>query len=537
MGFKNNIIKALVMALILSMLNNSYAEDESPAPVETRVAEEVAIEDVEQAEEEEQTFDIFEYQVEGNSKLDQLTIEKAVYPFLGEGKTFTDVSNAREALEKAYHESGYLTVLVDIPEQEVANKVVTLAVTESKIGRLRIKNADYLAQSVKEGEVPNFKKIQSDIAKLNRTKDRRVTPVMKAGDKYGTVDVDLKVDDKPPLHGSLELNDRYNQGTSRWRLGGTISHDNMFDRDHSFSLSFLVSPEDTSDVKVLSSNYLMRFDDSDALLAIYGVLSKSEVSTIGGIDVLGDGKILGMRYIKPLPSSGNYYHSLSAGVDYKDFGQSIIFGDELKQPIRYAPFSASYTGTWQHKSSITNLTTGTVFGLSGFFSNESDFNLRRNGANANFFILNTELNHTKTFESGLQAFGRINTQFSGSRLVNNEQFLAGGVDTVRGYLETQAASDQGISTRFELRSKRLLKDVNWLNDFKLSAFHDFAYLYMNDVQDGEDEEQALHGVGLGVNLKALKHWNLTWYAAWALKDNFVKDAGDFQSHLRLWYDF
>lgn len=498
-----------------------------------------------EAEEEAPKFDIFEYQVEGNSKLSQVEIEKAVYPFLGEGKTFEDVSKAREALEKTYHEAGYLTVLVDIPEQEVANKVVTLSVTESKIGKLRVKNADYyglgriktLAPSVQEGEVPNFKKIQKDIAKLNRTQDRRVTPVMKAGDKYGTVDVDLKVDDKPPVHGSIEVNDRYNQGTSRWRLGGTVSYDNLFDRDHSLSASFLVSPEDTSDVKVVSGNYLMRFDSTDALLAIYGVYSKSEVSTIGGIDVLGDGKILGVRYIKPLPSYDNYYHSISAGIDYKDFGQSIILGQSIEQPIRYAPFSASYTGTWQHQKSVTNLTAGTTFGLNGFLSSETDFAARRSGAKPNFFIVNTELNHTRDLESGLQIYGRLNTHLSGSRLVNNEQFLAGGVDTVRGYLETQAAGDQGLNTRLELRSPRLFKQINWLDSLKLSVFHDFSYLYTNDAQDGEDVEQSLHGAGFGVNLKAFKRFNLNWFAAWALKDNFVKEKGDFQSHLRVWLDF
>lgn len=498
----------------------------------------------------EEKFDVFEYQIEGNTKLSNVEIETAVYPFLGEKRTFTDVRNAREALEKAYHQLGYLTVLVDIPEQEVANKVVKLSVTESTIGKLRIKDSDYyslgriktLAKSVKEGEVPNFNDIQEDITKLNRTADRRVTPVMRAGEKYGTVDVDLKVEDKPPLHGSLEINDRYNQGTPRWRLGGNLSYDNLFDRDHSLSLSFLVSPEDNADsVKVLSSNYLMRFDETDALLAIYGVISRSEISTIGGINVLGDGEILGARYIKPLPSLSNYYHSLSVGVDYKNFGQSIVVGDvnggTINQPIKYAPFSASYTGTWQGQSSTTNLTLGTIFGLRDFLASEGDFDARRSGAKPNFFIVNSEVNHTHYFENGFEAYGKVNTQFTDSRLVNNEQYLAGGVDSVRGYLETESAGDQGMNTRFEIRTPRLFKSVDWLNEFKLLAFHDFAYLHTNDAQAGEEKNQKIEGTGFGLNLKAFNHWNLRWYTGWALRNSLVKDAGDYQSHIRVWYDF
>src|SRR5450830_6464 len=137
-------------------------------------------------------FDILEFQVEGNTKLSNVQIEAAVYPQMGEKKTIADVEKARESLEKAYHSAGYLTVLVDIPEQDVDKKTVKLNVTEGKVGHLRIKE---LAPSVQEGEVPHVPTVQADIARLNRTSDKRVTPVMKAGKVFGTVDVDLKVED------------------------------------------------------------------------------------------------------------------------------------------------------------------------------------------------------------------------------------------------------------------------------------------------------------------------------------------------------
>ncbi|NBX00858.1 MAG: ShlB/FhaC/HecB family hemolysin secretion/activation protein, partial [Methylophilaceae bacterium] len=155
-------------------------------------------------------FDILEFQVEGNTKLTKMQVEAAVYPQMGEKKTIADVEKAREALEKAYHRIGYLTVLVDIPEQDVDKKVVRLNVTEGKVGILRVRDSKYftlgrikeLSPSVTEGQVPHFPTVQKDIARLNRTADKQVTPVMKAGKKFGTVDVDLKVEDKLPVHAS-----------------------------------------------------------------------------------------------------------------------------------------------------------------------------------------------------------------------------------------------------------------------------------------------------------------------------------------------
>ena len=47
-------------------------------------------------------FDMLEMQVDGNSVLDQQLIEKTLYPFLGTGKTVSDVEKARQTLEAVY---------------------------------------------------------------------------------------------------------------------------------------------------------------------------------------------------------------------------------------------------------------------------------------------------------------------------------------------------------------------------------------------------------------------------------------------------
>ena len=490
-------------------------------------------------------FDILEFQVQGNTKLSTEQIEASVYPHMGERKTIADVNAARESLEKTYHQAGYLTVLVDIPEQDVDKKIVRLNVTEGKVGRLRVKDADYftlarikeLSPSVQEGEVPHFPTVQKDIARLNRTADKRVTPVMKAGKVFGTVDVDLKVEDTLPVHASLELNDRYSRDTTRLRLGGMIRYDNLWQRDHSLSLNFLISPENIDEVKVISANYLMRFDSSDLLLALYGVKSKSSVATVGGINILGDGTILGARLIKPLPSLDNYYHSLSLGLDYKDFGQTVVFGNNFETPVTYAPLSASYSGTWQGAAGRTQLTTSVTAGLRGFVSEESEFAAKRSGAKSNFFVAKIDLQRTQNLPMGFEGMAKIDGQYTGSPLISNEQFLIGGADTVRGYLESEEAGDQGMHSTIELRSPPLLKDMTWLQNAKLSAFYDIAQIRTIDPAIGQPKQTVLSGIGLGFRANAWKNFNLNLDLAWPLKDSAATKKGDFTSHMRFWYEF
>jgi hemolysin activation/secretion protein len=490
-------------------------------------------------------FDIFEFQVEGNTKLKNEQIESAVYPHMGEKKTIDDVNKARDALEKTYHQAGYLTVLVDIPEQEVNKKVVRLNVTEGKVAKLRIKDSHYfslgrikeLSPSVKEGEVPHFPTLQADITRLNRTADKRVTPVLRAGKTFGTVDVDLKVEDTLPVHANLELNNRYSRDTTKPRIGGMIRYDNLWQREHSLSFNFLVSPENTEEVQVLSANYLMRFDTSDMLLALYGVKSKSNVATVGGINILGDGTILGARLIKPLPTSDNYFHSISLGIDYKDFGQTIVFGSEFDTPVTYAPLSAAYSGTWQGKTGRTQLNTGVNLGLRGFASEESEFAARRTGAKSNFFVAKIDLQRVQNLPKDFQLLAKIVGQYSGTTLIPNEQWLVGGADTVRGYLESEEAGDQGIHSTLELSTPALFKDVAWLQNAKLAAFYDIAKIRTIDPAVGQEGQSVLSGYGIGMRAKAWKNVNLNLDMAWALNDSADTKKGDFLSHIRFWYEF
>ncbi|MEP6879847.1 MAG: POTRA domain-containing protein, partial [Nitrosospira sp.] len=149
-------------------------------------------------------FDVFEYRVEGTTLLPVTMVEQAVYPYLGEKKTLEDVEKARDALERAYHGEGYLTVLVSIPQQKVDSAVVTLTVTEAPVKRLRVVDSRYFSPAdikaavpeLAEGNVPNFPEMQKQLASLSRSADRRITPVLRAGKTPGTVEVDLKVKDQ-----------------------------------------------------------------------------------------------------------------------------------------------------------------------------------------------------------------------------------------------------------------------------------------------------------------------------------------------------
>ena len=522
------------------------------AEAQTNVAEPKPAEvKPEQKAEKAPTFNVFEFKVDGNTVLPNSKIEVAVYPFMGEAKTIDDVEKARSALEKTYQDNGYLTVSVSIPQQEVDAGIVRLLVTEGSVETLRIKDSQYTSLAeiksrvaeFQEGKVPHFPTAQQQLGTVNKGQNRQVTPVLRPGKSPGKVEVDLKVQDKLPLHGSLELNDRYSPNTTETRLNGSVRYENLWQKDHSVGLSFQVSPEDLNEVKVFSGTYVIPRLNGD-YFAAYGVISDSDISAVGDVNVIGKGYIAGARYIHPLPSTESYYQGLTLGADYKTFKESVVLlgADGFNTPISYLAFVLGYDGTYQTPVSQTQANLTFNFAPRGLGNNEREFNLKRNDAKPNYAFLRTDIKHTQKLplEWSLQA--KLSGQIASEKLISAEQFTIGGVDSVRGYLESSELGDNGALASLELRTPQLKKYISqhlfsdYIKDFYAFGFVDAGVTRVYDISGG-DSTRDLLSAGMGFKLKGNGGLFTNLDYAHAYKDAIDVDKGDDRLHFRVGYEW
>ena len=109
----------------------------------------------------------------------------------------------------------------------------------------------------KPGTVPNFDAVQKELALVDRGDDLRVTPVLRESGTPGQIDVDLDVQDRLPLHASLEINNRYSADTAHLRLIGEVDYDDLFGKNQTLSLQYQTAPERPDEVKVWSLSYLI----------------------------------------------------------------------------------------------------------------------------------------------------------------------------------------------------------------------------------------------------------------------------------------
>jgi hemolysin activation/secretion protein len=495
---------SLFLLAYLAAGNQCGADSEGPPPFQ----------DAPPAE----TFLIKEYRIVGSKALSRDSVDKAVYNHLGPGRSPEDVENARTALEKAYHDEGFQTVSVSIPPQGVESGVIVLKVTEAAVGRLRVKGSRFfdiekikrMAPSLAEGAVPNFNDVQRDILALNQNGDLQISPSLAPGKAPDTVDVELTVKDKFPLHGSVELNNRYSPNTTPLRLDAAIRYDNLWQLGHTIGAAFQIAPQRPSDALVYSGYYIARTEAIDwAALMLQATRQNSEVSTLGGTDSLGNGEIYGGRLLFNLPPKKGFFHSASLGLDYKSFTQDLVVGNQtISSPLNYWPFTASYNANSIGKHYETGLSAGITFSFRGTSEQEAlEFDNRRYNSSANFFYFRGGIDHTQNLPWDFQLLAAVQGQASANPLVDTEQFSLGGLNTVRGYLESVVVGDNAVSGTLQFQTPSLLARLPEGNEWRFFVFIDGGYAMLNDPLPEQESTFTLWSYGIGTSIRLVGHLN------------------------------
>lgn len=453
-------------------------------------------------------LDILAYDVVGNTLLDQYTLEKTLYPLLGPGRTLGDVGRAREALETAYRERGFETVVVEIPEQDGSDGTIQFNVIEARVGSLEVKGNRHVSDATiaravaafTPGTVPNLPEAQAQLTELNRVADRPVSPILKPGADPGTIDVELEVDDRRAWHASLELTNDHSVNTEPLRLSASLRYADLWRKGHSASFSYFVAPEDRENAEVFSGSYLAPIANSRWSVLLFGYSSTSDVPSAAGTSVLGDGYSIGVRALRQIGATGELSHSVSFGADWKDFDEDITIGDTvLSAPVEYVSLYGGYTLARLGDKATTTATLSVSTGVRVGNSQRFDFDTRRLFASGNFVKVNLEADHSiDIWRDGGMSF-RLGAQAADQPVISSEQISFGGLNSVRGYLQSEAVGDSGVFGSVELRSPS--EDFLFVDEARFFLFVDGAYAHLLDTPAEQDDDFTLLSVGTGARIR------------------------------------
>ena len=197
-------------------------------------------------------FRVDRYLVEGNTILPAATVG-AIFTnapgAFGTNVTIDAILSAAGALQEAYRARGYMTVVVGLPQQSLADAVVRVTVTEAPLAAINVAGNRYFSSNNVIRALPglrtnlllNAKVFQRQLDAANLSRDRSIYPVLGKGPEPGTSALTLNVKDTLPWHARLEVNNEATPGTPDLRANFSSQYDNLWDWEHQVGLQYSFS--------------------------------------------------------------------------------------------------------------------------------------------------------------------------------------------------------------------------------------------------------------------------------------------------------
>jgi len=370
-------------------------------------------------------------------------LQQFAAPLIGKTVTIQEINKVIENISKAYVENDYFTSRAYLPEQNVADGILKIALYEGRVGKISVENnkwtrSSYITNRIdtKEGDLFKLRALEKQVITFNNYNDVKLNVKIKPGEEVGTTDVAIKTDDKLPFHvtGVFDNMGRENIGVLR---GGAI----------------------------LSADSLFGYRDKFAAGGYFGKHSQVVFSDYN-IPVNKKGTRVGASFA--------YNHVAIKNGPFKDFGitgKTFAYTGYVSHPIIQKPNMSlnSYTAgnvklTSTDASDITLYKTHSYSGtqginarwdtpkgiwLTGHYGTVGYFDSQ--GLNRVFFKYEGNGVRLHDFGHGIIGEFRVAGQWSPTdKLPWIEQYQTGGMSSIRGYSEGVLIGRSGYNTTAEI---------------------------------------------------------------------------------------
>lgn len=459
------------------------------------------------------TFQILGYRVLGNTLLDKQQIDQATSPFIGPKSDFETIQRALEALEKRYVSSGYGSVRVELPEQELDAGLVTLQVVEGVLGDITVQSSGFFDDNnirhsltaLRPGQPVNVFALNRNLVLANEGGSKVTNVTFRRSANNQDVDATVKVQGEDPQRWLAVMDNTGSDLNGRYRNGLVYQNANVWNRDHALLLQLMSSPGYWGQVRILGLSYriplyglgdAVEFNISDSNVNSRGTVSGTDIAAVG------KGSIVGFRYTRNLNPSAEWQQKISAGLESRRYGNSGNTGDSNLSTL---PFTLGYSGSWRTAQADWSWNATLLKNFpAGPFGREADLSADggRLGARAAFETLKFGAQWTTRFENQWTLRAGLSGQFTHDALIAAEQFGIGGADSVRGFSEREVASDQGVRAGVELGFAPWEADPLRLIPL---LFVDGAAVRRNAPLPGEVSAQQLSSAGMGLRAAYGRH--------------------------------
>ncbi len=402
------------------------------------------------------------FRISGLTAIPEEEIKAVLVPFTGKVLGLAQLEAAADAVTRLYRSRGFFLARAYLPQQDIRDGIVEIAVLEGRLGQVRVKTAGSarLLQAVAErtiasrqqpGSLVEESGLERSLLLLNDLPGVIAQSSLSPGATVGTTDLGVEISEGGLVSGSVDLDSYGNRFTGEARLGAQI---NLLDPSGYGDAATLRAQASSGLASVRGANTLPIGADGFSLTVSGSALRYELCCDFAPLRAKGTAAELRLNASYPLirSRSGNLY--LSGGYAAKALFNETIAGTTSDRTVRNASMGVSGDrrdafGGGGLNSAATGVTSGKA-NLNGFAPDRAadDVTARTQGS---FSKINYTLARLQRITDSVNLFANFTGQLANKNLDSAEKFSLGGPYGVRGYPTGESVGDEGQLLNAELR--------------------------------------------------------------------------------------
>ena len=424
-----------------------------------------------------------------------------------------------------YRQQGFMLAQAYLPEQDITQDSLEIAIIEGYLGELKLKTSGQLDEAFLQRMASNGLESSAAIRESNLV--RNVTLInslpglsassqLTPGRDVGYSDVEINVDAKPRFTGFLTANNYGNRYTGREVLGASLFLNNLAGRGDRLNLNLKTSSG--AGQRSAQVGYVVPVLDSGSMLNLStGYLDYKLGGQFSSLGAKGDSYYVSALLDQPVLRSRLLNITSRYGVTYKDISDEVS-SFNLDNHRGIGAIELGLFGDWRNTGFNGFNQLGLNLKLADVnFKNTLAKNLDSTGANTagNFIKYNLFASHLQpiTTDFNLRLMGEY--QGTSKNLDSSEKLSVGGANRWREFADIPTSADRGLIVGAEVRRAMLpiaalANAPTFLQTMEMSpyVFYDYSRGNINHNALTSDNHVRSSHYGIGVDAILAKKWIL-----------------------------
>ncbi|MCA9472778.1 MAG: ShlB/FhaC/HecB family hemolysin secretion/activation protein [Nitrospirales bacterium] len=448
-----------------------------------------------------------EVRIVGTTVLTPQELTEVVKPYLNQELTTEQLEELRRAITLQYVQKGYITSGAILPDQRVANGVITFQVIEGKLSDIHIEGTEWFRPSYFSSRL-NLS--AGPPVNLNQLRDRlqlfiqdqriaRINSELQPGLKPGLGVLNVRVQETNPWRAWAEFNNYQSPTVGAERGLFTLANLNPLGLGDSISVTWGISEGVDP---LIDGSYAIPFTPWDTTFIFQ--YRKNDFSVVESpfkpLDIKSKTEIFTLSIRQPIYRSPTQEFAITLigeRLENKNFLLGIPFsftpgttaqGKAIFSVLRFAQ-------EWVDRRPNQVLSARSRFSL-GLDVLGATIHSSSSIPDGQFFTWLGQAQAAHRFDPyRIQVITRMDLQLANDRLFPLEQYALGGRYTVRGYRENQLVRDNAFLWTIESRIP-VLPSILGLDTVQFAPFIDVGRSW--DAKGNTQPPQTLASIGAGL---------------------------------------